>query len=38
MPRANIHTRGLGQSQPVASNKTQAGRAQNRRVSVIIVV
>nr|WP_198555769.1 OmpA family protein [Rahnella sp. AA] len=38
MPRANIQTRGLGQSQPVASNKTQAGRAQNRRVSVIIVV
>jgi outer membrane protein OmpA-like peptidoglycan-associated protein len=38
MPRANIHTRGLGQSKPVASNKTQAGRAQNRRVSVIIVV
>ncbi|MBU9809813.1 OmpA family protein [Rahnella sp. C60] len=38
MPRTNIHTRGLGQSQPVASNKTQAGRAQNRRVSVIIVV
>lgn len=38
MPRANIHTRGLGQSQPVASNKTQDGRAQNRRVSVIIVV
>ncbi|THD56446.1 OmpA family protein [Enterobacteriaceae bacterium ML5] len=38
MPRANIHTRGLGQSQPVASNKTQEGRAQNRRVSVIIVV
>lgn len=38
MPRANIHARGLGQSQPVASNKTQEGRAQNRRVSVIIVV
>ena len=38
MPRANIHTRGLGQSQPVASNKTQEGRAQNRRVSVIFVV
>lgn len=38
MPRATIQTRGLGQSQPVASNKTQEGRAQNRRVSVIIVV
>jgi len=38
MPRANIHTRGMGKLNPVASNKTQAGRAENRRVSVIIVV
>lgn len=38
MPRANIHTRGMGKRNPVASNKTQAGRAENRRVSVIIVV
>lgn len=38
MPRANIHTRGMGKRNPVASNKTQVGRAENRRVTVIIVV
>lgn len=33
---ANITTRGLGPDYPVASNKTAAGRQQNRRVEVII--
>lgn len=30
-----IETRGYGQSRPVASNKTAAGRQQNRRVEVV---
>lgn len=33
---ARIRTIGRGESQPVASNLTAAGRAQNRRVEVII--
>ncbi|SVA85938.1 uncharacterized protein METZ01_LOCUS138792, partial [marine metagenome] len=32
----NITASGLGSSVPVASNKTRAGRAQNRRIVVII--
>jgi len=31
-----IHTRGLGEDSPVASNDTAAGRQQNRRVEVVI--
>ncbi len=32
-----ITARGLGEEYPVASNETQAGRQQNRRVQIIIV-
>ncbi len=34
--RNNITTRGLGDSDPVQSNKTSQGRAENRRVAVVI--
>ena len=33
---ARFTTDGLGESQPVATNDTDAGRAQNRRVEVAI--
>jgi outer membrane protein OmpA-like peptidoglycan-associated protein len=33
---SRITTRGLGQDYPVASNATEAGRQQNRRVEVIV--
>lgn len=34
--RNRIGTRGLGESEPVATNETEAGRQQNRRVEVAI--
>ena len=34
--RSRIGTRGLGESEPVASNETESGRARNRRVEVAI--
>ncbi|QMW23105.1 OmpA family protein [Sandaracinobacteroides saxicola] len=34
--RARIATRGYGKTQPIASNDTEAGRAQNRRVEIRI--
>jgi outer membrane protein OmpA-like peptidoglycan-associated protein len=34
--RARIDTRGLGESEPVSSNETDAGRQANRRVEVAI--
>lgn len=34
--RNNITTRGLGDADPVRSNKTSQGRAENRRVAIII--
>lgn len=36
VPRSNITTRGLGARDPVQSNKTSQGRAENRRVAVVI--
>lgn len=36
VPPARIETHGFGQSMPVASNATAAGRQQNRRVEIVI--
>ena len=36
MQAQNIKTRGLGSSQPVADNRTSAGRLENRRVSIVV--
>jgi OOP family OmpA-OmpF porin len=35
--KGRIYTEGKGKSQPVASNKTAAGRAKNRRVEIEVV-
>jgi len=36
MPQTSVTTKGLGKTQPVASNDTAAGRQQNRRVELVI--
>jgi outer membrane protein OmpA-like peptidoglycan-associated protein len=36
MPRDAIQSRGLGKQNPVADNGTAAGRAENRRVALIV--
>lgn len=36
IPRSNLTTQGLGKKYPVASNGTSQGRAENRRVAVVI--
>lgn len=36
IPNAKITTRGLGEKVPIASNRSEVGRARNRRVEVII--
>lgn len=36
VPRSRVLARGAGQSQPIASNDTASGRAQNRRVEITI--
>ena len=33
----NIQTLGLGSSIPVATNKTRAGRTENRRVAIVVI-
>ncbi|AMB87271.1 hypothetical protein AWM79_19025 [Pseudomonas agarici] len=38
MKQENIETRGLGSRQPVAFNDTAAGRTENRRVSIVVIV
>ncbi|WP_370973700.1 OmpA family protein [Enterobacter wuhouensis] len=35
-PRSNFTTQGLGKKYPLASNSTPQGRAENRRVAVVI--
>lgn len=36
VPAARISTTGMGSAQPIASNATEAGRAQNRRVEIFV--
>ncbi|QNK31876.1 OmpA family protein [Serratia sp. JUb9] len=36
IPRSDIETRGMGKRDPVADNRTSKGRAENRRVSIIV--
>ncbi|HZJ81903.1 MAG TPA: OmpA family protein [Guyparkeria sp.] len=36
VPANKIETRGMGESSPIATNKTREGRAQNRRVEVTV--
>ncbi|WP_409306619.1 OmpA family protein [Pectobacterium sp. B1J-3] len=36
IPRSNLTTQGLGSQYPISSNKTSVGRAENRRVSIVI--
>lgn len=36
VPRSRLKTRGYGEGDPIASNRTDSGRARNRRVEVII--
>lgn len=33
-----IEVRGLGKSKPVADNRTAAGRAENRRVAIVVTI
>ncbi|HKK92412.1 MAG TPA: OmpA family protein [Longimicrobiales bacterium] len=36
LPRGNVQAVGLGETEPVATNETEAGRQENRRVEVAI--
>jgi len=35
-PEARVETRGFGDTMPIADNKTAAGKAQNRRVEILL--
>lgn len=37
IPNARLTTTGKGESEPIADNTTEAGKAQNRRVEIVIV-
>ena len=37
VPANRVYTEGKGEKQPVADNKTSAGRAKNRRVEVEVI-
>lgn len=37
-PRDHMQVRGLGKTHPIADNSTAAGRAENRRVAIIVSV
>ncbi len=37
MPKAKLSFQGFGEQQPIASNKTDAGKAKNRRVDFVII-
>ncbi|NJO01360.1 MAG: OmpA family protein [Bacteroidia bacterium] len=37
IPPANLHTKGYGSSQPVASNESEEGRARNRRFELVVL-
>jgi outer membrane protein OmpA-like peptidoglycan-associated protein len=36
IPAANVTSEGFGDTKPIASNKTAVGRAQNRRVDILV--
>jgi outer membrane protein OmpA-like peptidoglycan-associated protein len=36
LPTNRIEAKGLGQTQPIADNKTMSGKAQNRRVQIVL--
>jgi outer membrane protein OmpA-like peptidoglycan-associated protein len=36
LPAARIEVRGIGSAMPVADNATEVGRAQNRRVAILV--
>lgn len=37
-PRSGLESIGMGKRHPIADNRTETGRAQNRHVSIIVVV